>query len=143
MAVNGYVVGRDVTLDITTQAGILRPSIRTNFGAKQETAAIQVKRADGVVDFLELPGGWSGSFDYERQDSTLDDFFASLEDTYYSGGNLGAVQITETIQEAAGNVTQYRYDGVVLKYDDAGPREGDKTIKQKISFKASRRRKVA
>lgn len=142
MPVNGYTIGKDVSLDITGPSGPLRFNIRTGFTAKQETNDIKVKRADGIVDHLVIPDGWTGSFDYTRQDSLLDDYFAGLEQNYYSGINNAPLTITETITEANGSVSQYRYTRVVLKYDDAGAKTGDDVVKQKISFMASRRLKV-
>jgi hypothetical protein len=38
-----------------------------------------------------------------------------------------------------GSVSQYRYTGVALKFDDAGEKGGSKLIKQKVGFKATRR----
>jgi len=43
----------------------------------------------------------------------------------------------------SGAVSQFRFEGVVLKLDDAGNWKGDSTVKQKLSFMASRRIKVA
>jgi hypothetical protein len=40
-------------------------------------------------------------------------------------------------------VTQYRYGGVSLKYDDAGAKASDQLVKQKVGWRASRRLKVA
>ncbi len=40
-------------------------------------------------------------------------------------------------------MSQYQYVGVVFKLDDAGSWEGDKTVKQKISFVAEQRIKLS
>lgn len=143
MPANGYTVGRDVVVDITTPLGPVNFQVRTGFMKKQETNDIKVKRADGITDYLFLPDGWSGTLDYERQDSQIDDYFAGLEQAYYVGINLGSATITETIQETNGNLSQYRYEGCVFKLDDAGSSGGDETIKQKIGWSASRRKKVS
>jgi hypothetical protein len=102
-----------------------------------------VKGLDGISRPVRFFDGWTGGFDLERQDSTVDDYFAQLEANYYAGLNEAPVSITETITEVSGAVTQYRYLGVLLKLDDAGDKAGDSTIKQKLSFMASRRVKVA
>lgn len=143
MPLNGYSVGRDVSLDIVTPNGVLRVSRVTKFTSKQETTEQKVKRMDGITDPVRFFDGWSGSMDVERQDSTLDDYFALLEANYYAGFNEPPCSITETITEVSGSVTQYRYLGVLFRFDDAGDRSGDSTIKQKISFMAQRRMKVA
>jgi hypothetical protein len=103
----------------------------------------KVKRFDGVTDFLELPDGWEGSFDFERAGGFIDDYFASLEADYYAGEDLPTVSITETITEPGGGVSQYRYTNVTLKYSNAGDKNGSDTVKQKIDFLASRRIKAA
>jgi hypothetical protein len=92
--------------------------------------------------FSELPAGWSGGFDLDRADSTLDDFFAQSESDYYGGVASPIISITETISEVNGAQSQYRYTGVALKFDDGGNKGADKVISQKVSFKAARRIKI-
>ncbi len=143
MPVNGYNVGRDVSVDIVgTTTGVLRFRVRTGFEAKQKTVDIEVKRLDGIVDHIIMPSGWMGSFDYERGGDDLDSYFAGLENSYYSGLTTEGVNITQSITNPNGTLSQYRFTRAVLKYDDAGKWEGDKTVKQKISWMASRRLKV-
>lgn len=142
MPANGFNIGKDVQLDIITPAGVLRASIRTDFTSKQDTTSLDVKGADGINRFAEIPAGWSGSFTFERADSRMDDYFAQSESDYYAGVASGTVSITETTQEVSGAITQFRYTGVVLKYEDAGGKASDKTITTKVSFKASKRLKV-
>lgn len=144
MAVNGYSVGRDVTLDIVDATGALvRPSIATGFSSKQITTDRDVQRLDGQNDGLYLPKGWSGDFDYERQNSVLEDYIVSIEASYYAGANLSPLTITETIRENNGAVTQYRYTGVQIKLDDSGAWKGDDTVKQKLAWTATRRQKIS
>ncbi len=143
MPVNGFSVGRDVSLSIVTASGPLRLSLITGFSAKPNTKDQPIKGMDGVTRHLRLPDGWAGSFDVERQDSTVDDYFAQLEANYYAGQNEAPATITETITEPNGSVTQYRYTGVLLKLDDAGSWTGDASVKQRLSFIASRKLKLA
>ena len=143
MPIQGYSVGRDYTLVIQTANGTLQPNKITEFKSKQDVTDVRVKRLDGITDHVRFFDGWSGGFSIERQDATLDNYFAQLEDGYYAGINEQAAQIYETIQEANGAISQFRYDGVLMTLDDAGTRAGDATIKQSISFVASRRIKVS
>lgn len=143
MPLNNFSVGRDVSLDIVGPNGPLRFSLVTKFTSKQQTKAEMIKGLDGISRPVRFFEGWEGSFDLERQDSTVDDYFAQIEANYYAGLNEGPVTITETITEVSGSVTQYRYLGVLLRLDDAGDKSGDMTVKQKLSFMASRRVKVA
>lgn len=143
MPVNNFSVGRDVSLDIVGPSGPIRFSLITNFNSKQASKENTVKGIDGITRPVRFFDGWTGSFSVERQDSTVDDYFTQLENNYYAGINEGSVTITETITEPNGAITQYRYTGVLLKLDDAGSWAADNTVKQSISFMASRRLKVA
>ncbi len=143
MPINNFSVGRDVSLDVVTPDGPLPFGLITKFTAKPDITDKKIKGIDGITRHVRFPDGWSGVFDVERQDSTLDDYFASLEANYYAGMNELSCTITETIQEVSGAVSQFRYVGVLLKLDDAGDWAGDETVKQKLSFVASRRLKVA
>jgi len=143
MPVNGFSVGRDVTLTIVSPSGPLNFSLITDFTSKPEQTEKKIKGLDGVTRHARFPDGWTGSFSIERQDSTVDDYFAALEANYYAGLNEQPCTITETITEASGAVSQFRYLNVLLKLDDAGDWSGDNTVKQKISFLASQRQKIA
>lgn len=143
MPVNNFNVGRDFTIQITNYDGINKNfTLMTAFSKKQETHSIKIMGMDGTVRFLELPAGWNGSFSVDRQNRDLDDYFAKLETDYYSGLNVQAITITETIQEVDGSTSQYRYTGVVFKLDDAGNVSGDKQVAMKVAWSASRRLQV-
>jgi len=143
MPVNNFNVGRDVTLQIVGYDGTIQNfTLQTSFDGKQETHQIKVLGMDGTVRFLELPAGWTGSMAFDRQDSSLDVYFANLESGYYSGVNAQAATITETIAEVDGSTTQWRYTGVVFRLDDAGSWKGDSQVNMKMSWSASRRLKV-
>jgi hypothetical protein len=143
MPVNNFSVGKDVSLDIIGPTGPVRFNLITGFTAKPDTSDAKVKGLDGVTRHVLFPDGWIGSFDIERQDSGIDDYFAQLEANFYAGLNQSSVTLMETITEVSGAVTQYRFTGVLLKLEDAGDWKGDATVKQRIAFMASRRIKVA
>lgn len=143
MPLNGFSVGRDVSLDIIGPAGPLRFNLVTGFNSKPDITDQKVKGLDGITRHVRFPDGWSGAFDVTRSDSTIDDYFAQIEANYYAGLNEQPCTITETITEVSGAVTQYRYLQVLLKLDDAGQWQGDQTVKQKVSFVAARRVKVS
>lgn len=143
MPINGFSVGRDLTLTIVTASGVLPVKGITSFKSKQDTNEEKIVKIDGVTDHVRFFQGWSGSFVIEREDSTLDDYFSQLESNYYQGITEQPVYITETITEKNGNVTQYRYQKVLLKLDDAGDWAGDRVVKQSLSFVCSRRQKIA
>lgn len=143
MPLNDFSIGRDVSLDIMTPSGPLRLNKITGFTAKQDITDHKVKGLDGITTHLRFPDGWAGSFDIERMDSSLDDYFATIEANYYAGLNEKTCTILETVSEPTGATTQYRFERVLLKYDDAGDWKGDSSVKQKVSFVAARRVKVA
>ena len=143
MPLNGFSVGRDISLDIIGPSGPLRFNQVTGFDSKPDTTDQKIKGLDGITRHLRFPDGWSGSFSLERQDSTVDDYFAQVEANYYAGRNEQPITITETIREANGSISQYRYLQVLLKLDSAGSWAGDKSVPQKISFVAARRVKIS
>lgn len=143
MPLNGFSVGRDNAITINTPFGVLAPSLITNFEAKQDHTEKKVKGMDGVVRNVIFPDGWEGTLDVDRQDSTLDDFFANLEAGYYAGQSFGTSTITQSIAEANGSITQYQYVGVNFRYDEAGSWKQDDTVHQKVHFIAQQRIKLA
>jgi hypothetical protein len=143
MPINGFSAGRDIAVNIQTPTGPLELSLVTKFTSKPENTDVKVKGMDGRTRNLRFPNGWSGSFEIERQDSTVDDYFALDEASYYAGVNIQSSTITETITDPDGSVSQYQFVGVMFKLDDAGSWEGDKTVKQKISFVAEQRIKLS
>lgn len=143
MPLNSYTVGRDVSLNIIGPNGPLNFSQVVGFQSKPDTTDQKIKGLDGVTRHLRFPDGWSGKFDIERQDSTLDDYWAQIENNYYAGLNETPISITETIREVNGSISQYRYVDVLLTIDDAGSYAGDKSVKQSVKFVSARRLKVS
>jgi len=143
MPQNGFTVGRDVSLNVVTPQGNLSLNLITSFSAKPDVTDQKIKGLDGITRHVRFPDGWTGGFSLERQDSTLDDYWAQVEANFYAGTNETPCTITETITEASGAVTQYRYVGVLLMLSDPGSFAGDATVKQSLSFSAQRRLKVS
>jgi len=143
LANNGFNTGRDLTLNIVGFDGAIHSfGLQTTFDARAITKKISIEGMDGLTRFLKIPGGWSGSMGFVKQDDTLDAYFAQLEAAYFNGQNIPASSITETIQNPDGSTSQYRFTGVMLEFDDAGAWSGDADIKLKISWDAGRRIKV-
>ncbi len=143
MPIGEFSTGRDVSLDFITATGPLRLAGLKNFSSKQDLNDKKIKLITGRTVHQRFFDGWSGSFEAERSDSTLDDYFCALEDNYFAGNGENPITITETINEPDGSISQYRFEGVLLKLDDAGAWKADETVPQKVSFVAERRRKVA
>ena len=143
MPSNNFSVGRDVTLVVTVNGAPLNLPGLTGFSAKPMTTKLKSKGIDGTPRFGVIPDGWSGSFKMDRLSADADNFWAAFEAGYFAGNNNTAGTIYETIQEANGAVTQWRYTGVILTFDDAGDYAGDKKVEQSISFEAAFKVKVA
>lgn len=144
MPVNDFNVGRDVVIDVydANSGGVITFNVVTGFDRKQESNEVKIKGIDGVCRYLHLPDGWSFDIEITRSDNDVDDYFVNLESLYYSGKNVLGGQITETITETDGTVSQYQYEKISMTLSDAGSIKGDDIVKMKISGKASRRRKI-
>lgn len=142
MAINTFSVGRDIAIDIVGPGGPVVFSLITTFDAKPMYDHIKIKGLDGVSRHQELPDGWELSIGLERQDDSVKSFFVDLEAQYFNGQSIQPAAITETITNPDGSLSQYRYEQVVFKFDDAGSWAGNQSVKQKISASASRCKKV-
>lgn len=142
MADQGYSLGRDVAIDIITASGPLRLPKVTKFSSKPKFANQEITTLDGNTDELLTPKGWEGDIDIERTDGTADNYQSQWEDNYFNGVSNGTITITETITETGGSTSVYRYEGVVLRLENAGTKQGEKTITQSFKFTARRRKKV-
>ena len=144
MPVNSFNVGRDIAFAIydNNQQAIVSFSIVTGFERKQEMKEIKVDGLDGVVRYAFLPNGWKGSIEIDRANNSVDRFFATMEALYYSGANVLGGTIQETITEADGTITQFRYERVAFHLSEAGNWKGDAAVKMKIEIAASFRKLV-
>jgi hypothetical protein len=140
MPQQGYSIGRDTSAVIILADGsTLRLGKVTSFDAKPMNSETTVKALDGVNDHLRFHEGWGGSIEMERRSSDLDAYWASIEADYYAGNSETPGTIQQTITEPDGSVTQWRYEKVILKFDDPGKWSSDTTVKQTLSFVASKR----
>lgn len=143
MAVGQYNIGSDTQLTIISDSVVVAATILTEFNARQLTTDLKSVAIDGVNRYHHLEEGWEGTANYDRADSTMDDYFADKEARRYGGGPAPIATITETTLNALdGSLTKFRYDGVTMKLDDIGARKGDSKVEQKISWRSSRRIKV-
>lgn len=143
MPIDGFTIGRDVSITINMPQGLVRFSNITGFTRQQISTGIESKGLDGTDRFGEIPSGWQGTIEVDRANSNLDQAFAFLEGLYYSGANVPASTISETTTEKNGATTQFRYTGVAFKFDNPGDAKGDQKVTQTFSWKASRRKLVS
>ena len=144
MPANGFNVGRDLTLDIIDPVqGVLRFKIITETDHTPIYKSVESHGMDGNPRFAELPAGHELKFKFDRGTSAADDYFCNAEQNYFNGQTLPGVSVTETITEASGAVTQYRFTNGALKLESGGTFKGDSIVTQAISGKFARRIKVA
>lgn len=141
--VGTFSIGKDVSVDIVLQnGGHLILNQITAFDAKPKMKKLNSVGLDGVNRHATIPEGWSLSFEVDRADATMDDFWAQFEAAYYNGQTVFNATILETVQEADGSVSQFRYEGVALAFDDAGNWKSDQYVKQRVTGEASFRKKI-
>lgn len=142
MSLTAFSVGRDTQVVLVGPNGRLDINHVTAFESRQLTTPVRVSRMDGTQLGAELPKGWEGSFEVERADSTLDDFVSSLEQSYYNGSGTGLGTLYQYVTETDGSTSTYQFDGVVFHLVNAGVWRGDSSVKQKLEFFASRKRRI-
>lgn len=142
MSYTAFSVGRDTQLVIMASTGRVDLEHVTAFESHQLTQSIRVSRIDGSQLGAELPKGWDGSFELERGNSVVEDFIASLEQTYFNGGSTAAATMYQYISEVDGSTSTYQYESVTFRLVNAGVWKGDSSVKQKLEFFSTRRRRV-
>lgn len=142
MSFTNFSIGRDTQLVVMGPTGRVDLSHVTGFEARQMTQSVRVGRLDGVQIGTELPKGWEGGFEIERGDSNVDDFISATEQMYYNGGSVSPGTMYQYVAETDGSTSTYQYDGVIFKLSSAGQWKGDTSVKQKLDFFATQRRRI-
>ena len=144
MPVAGFSVGHDVTVTVVNPltGAIITFGNITDFDSQEDTKAVESTPLSAPPAFGEIPHGWKLAFTIDRVDPTVDDFFAALEQAYWSGLNIPGSTGPEYIQEKNGTVTQYTYVGVAFKLDTAGSKRSQDKVTIKVAARASQRIKV-
>lgn len=142
MSGNTFSVGRDCQVVVLGPYGRVDLSHVTGFESRQITASVRVDRIDGTHLGAELPKGWDGHFDLERGSSVADDFIARLESDFYAGQTPAAGAMYQYIAEFDGSTSTYQFEGTVFKLSSAGLWRGDASVRQRLEFFASSRRRV-
>jgi hypothetical protein len=142
MSLTAFSVGRDTQLVVMGPAGRVDLTHVTAFESRQLTHSIRVNRLDGTLLGTELPQGWEGTFELDRGSSAADDFIAAAEQQYFDGDGVGNGTMYQYVSESDGSTSTYQYDGVVFRLANAGTWKGDHSVRQKLEFFASRRRRV-
>jgi hypothetical protein len=142
MGLTTFSIGRDTQLVVMGPSGRVDISHVTGFESRQITSPVRVSRLDGTQLGAELPKGWEGSFDVERGTSVLDDFISTVEQDFYNGASAQTGTMYQYVTEPDSSVSTYQFDGVVFKLASAGAWKGDASVKQKLEFYATRKRRI-
>jgi hypothetical protein len=142
LALTAFSIGRDTQLVVMGPSGRVDISHVTGFESRQLTSPVRISRLDGTQLGAELPKGWEGNFEVERGTSALDDFISGLEQSFYSGSDTQSGTMYQYVTETDGSVSTYQFDGVVFKLASAGAWKGDSSVKQKLEFYATRKRRI-
>lgn len=142
MGLTAFSIGRDTQLVVMGPSGRIDMSHVTGFESRQLTHPIRISRLDGTQIGAELPKGWEGSFEVERGTSALDDFICTLEQDFYNDGSTQSGTMYQYITETDSSISTYQFDGVVFKLASAGTWKGDSSVKQKMEFYATRKRRI-
>lgn len=142
MSFTAFSIGRDTQIVVMGASGRIDLEHVTAFESRQLTQSVRVSRLDGTNLGTELPKGWEGSFELERGNSVVEDFIASTEQSYYSGGASPATTMYQYVNETDGSTSTYQYDNVTFKLINAGVWKGDSSVKQKLEFFGARRRRI-
>ena len=142
MSYSAFSIGRDTQLVVIGPTGRVDLSHVTAFESRQLTNSVRVSRLDGTHMGAELPRGWEGSFELDRGTSEVEDFVASMEQSYFSGNGVPPGTMYQYVTETDGSTTTYEYEGVVYRLANAGTWRGESSVRQKLEFFAARRRRV-
>jgi len=142
MSFTNFSIGRDTQLVVIGPNGRVDLSYVTGFEAKQITQSIRVNQLNGSTLGTELPKGWEGAFELERGDSTVEDFIAAAEQQFFNGAVSTPSTMYQYVSETDGSTSTYQYDVVTLKLTSAGQWRGDSSVKQRLEFFATRRRRI-
>ena len=142
MSLTAFSIGRDTQLVVMGPMGRVDLSHVIGFESHQVTQPVRVNRIDGTQIGAELPRGWEGSFEVERGNSVLEDFISAMEQRHFDGQPPVASTLYQYVTETDGSTSTYQYDGVVFRLANAGIWKGDASVKQKLEFFATRRRRV-
>ncbi len=145
MPINGMNVGRDYNFglfDPLTSALVELGDVET-VDVKPMKHEISSRPYNDVPKFGFIPDGYQGTFTITRTGSQLEDLQLALNEAFNAGQIIRAGYLNETVTDPDGTVAKYQYQGCVFHVDDLGQISREKTVKQKVEFKASRKIKLA
>ncbi|MHB8354986.1 MAG: hypothetical protein ACYDCF_11205 [Burkholderiales bacterium] len=140
----GQSYGRDIRLDFNLASGVILtlPEIE-DYNIKPSTHVDKFTIMSGKVKHNAIPQGGDGTIKLKRVDSTVEDFQAAFEASFFAGAAQIKGTLTETIANPDGTIKQYQCLGVVLIIEDMGTWKGETATTQQIKFHYNNFVKVA
>lgn len=101
----------------------------------------QVNIMSGYTFNLPFLHGWEGSFEIQRTDNSLDQFwYNQIEVPVRAGLPYPSLNIIQTVRETDGSTTtRFTFQGCILYLDDSGKYENEEGVVQMLSFAAPTR----
>lgn len=138
-----FNVGRDCSLVLMGPFGRVDLKQIVGFQARQEVKKPRINPLNAPPIERHLPGGWTGTFEIDRADSTGDDLAANIEAGFWNGQQIAISTMYQYIAELDGSTSTYQFNTVALNLSDAGHWQQETQVKQTVEFFASTRRRVS
>ena len=140
---NTFNIGRNASLSIIVNGAPINPSLITGFSHKQKSKLVTSNPLNQQPQHMKIVEGWEGTISFDRANSVLDVFFSGEEANFWAGGQQPTITMLYSILDPSTNITnQFRFDGVVLMYEDGGDIKAEDKVPQKVKFDANQRVQV-
>jgi hypothetical protein len=140
---SGFNIGSDTVISFLVGGAVQAWQIGTSFEERQVTEKVTSSAITGTTRVRDVEMSWEGTFEYDRSDSVIEDFFAAKEVARYSGGIVPDVQIATTTTNVDQSISRYQHVGVTMTLETTGPKTGAAVQKGRVSYRSSRRLKIA
>ncbi len=140
MPLDGYSVGRDITVSIVRNGTTYALQQLADFDSRQvmkETEAEDL--TTGYEHQVAIPQRWEGTIRFNRMDASIDNFINAYEQAYYQGANIQNATMVASISEPDGSVRKYKFLGVTFTMEEAGKWNLQELVKQGLRFRARTR----
>lgn len=141
MPQNGKSMGRDLSIIINTQNGVLKitPDLIGSYTRDPMSDVKSWLPITGIEEDVVIPKKWGGSIELIRKGPVIDLFWANFEAAYYNGVSIQPSSMIETIEEPDGSTSQWNYINVILRLTKGGDWRGDEFVNQTLEWTATRR----
>lgn len=143
MANNPFNIGRNGRMVLIWNGSRVDLPTITQFQSQQVTTALKSTPLNDKPKTYEVPNGWSGSFQVQRDSAKLDNLIASSEAAFWSAATITSGTIYFYADETDGSTTTWEYTDVAITLNNAGSWQNDNIVTQGVNFTASQRVKIS